>query len=153
MDNGVDRELSEQAAQLIAGLAESCWRNAWCSLQWMPELAAGQYVEGYAIMPTNHIVVEHGWVELNGRVIDPSYPNGHVAYFAGLRFDRAGAQQVVEDGLDLPVMWRCDERQYAACMRAHVRAWDYVIARWPERADETVIKHIDKMRAIYGGPR
>lgn len=145
----VNRDLSNEAAQLVEGLAQNSWRNAWCALEWMPDLAAGEYVEGYAIMSGSHVVFEHGWVELDGQVIDPSYPDGQVAYFPGLRFDRAAAQQAVIDDLDLPVLWRCDADQYVACMLAHVTAWDYVITRWPDRADQTVIDHINKMRAIY----
>lgn len=149
MTQRFDAELSQQVVQLIESLAQDRWRKAWCALQWMPELAAGEYVEGYVITADNHIVFEHGWVELDGRIIDPSFPAGHLAYFPGLRFDRAGAHQAVADDLDLPVMWRCDAGQYAACMLAHVGAWDYIIARWPERADQTLIEHINKMRAIY----
>lgn len=146
-----DHGLSQQAGQLVKDLAQGCWRNAWCALEWMPELAAGEYVEGYAIASDSHIVFEHAWVELDGRVIDPSCPAGHLAYFPGLHFDRAAAQHAVTDDLELPVMWRCESDQYAACMLAHVSAWDYIIAQWPERVNQALINHISKMRAIYGG--
>ena len=120
----VDRALSEQAARRIEAQVSECYSNAYRALLTLPELAGGQYVEGYAVC--DGLVLEHGWIELDGRIVDPTlHGRGDVAYFAGPRFTQRQAWKAIEDTGDLPIFYRfgwggCDSPEM---MRAGAAAY------------------------------
>lgn len=114
----IDRKLSQQVARKVKARASQCYHNAWLALQHLRELDGGEYVEGHAV--TDGRVIEHGWNELDGRVVDPTFPAGCVAYFAGLRFDRDAARANLNDSPELPIFFREDSPEFresyvAAC--------------------------------------
>jgi len=120
----VNRELSERVAERHGARPKGCWVNAWAALQCDTELHGGLYIEGWALTDGD-LVFEHGWLELDGEIIDPTLYDRDVAYFPALRFDRDAAKRelarrgkTMEPG-DLPIVWRfgwggCENSEYMA---------------------------------------
>ena len=61
-----------------------CWYNAFKTLFYCPEYEDATYVEGIAV---DGIAIEHGWLEVNGEIVDPTLPTDDLIYFPGLRFE------------------------------------------------------------------
>ena len=131
---GIDQALSDKARRHIGTRAKACYHNAYTALGEMPELAGGLYVEGCAICDGDN-VIEHGWIELDGRIVDPTlYDQGNVSYFAGLRFTQRQAWDAIRtipkppSTEDLPIFYRfgrggCDSPEM---MRAFAAAWESI---------------------------
>jgi hypothetical protein len=80
----VNRELSQELAQKIKAIPNSCWLNAVEALAYLPDQAA--YIEGWIVEGESYQVIEYGWLALNGEIIDPSLNTRNVwEYFPGLR--------------------------------------------------------------------
>ncbi len=84
------------------------------------------YVEGWVVTdPSDPFVIEHGWCEVDGRIVDPSYaprvnPYGPpVAYFAGLRFTAKQAAGALSRR-QLPLAWAYENAAYG---NAFAAAW------------------------------
>jgi hypothetical protein len=75
---------SKRVSKLIRAKEKHCYYNAFRVIQEVPEYAAADYVEGMAVFGGPPI--EHGWVEKDGVIVDPTLPLKEVAYFPGLRF-------------------------------------------------------------------
>ena len=104
----VNRELSARMAEKVGAEPKQCFLNAWQALQCEHELEGGLYVEGWAVTDDDALVIEHGWLELGGEIVDPTvYDPPARAYFPVLRFDRdqARAELAANDG-ELPIVWR-----------------------------------------------
>ena len=54
------------------------------------------------------LILEHGWVELDGEIIDPTLPEADMPYFPGLRFVGKAGLEEAENPWDVGV------RQFAA---------------------------------------
>lgn len=110
----INLELSREVAQRKGAnrKKQACWHNAARNLLEFDDLATGIYVEGFVVCPDGRIV-EHGWIELEGAIIDttPGYydkPGAEdLSYFPAKRFTRAEALRVV--GRTLPTMDIFDE--------------------------------------------
>lgn len=108
----VDYELSQQIAEAVKAELKACWRNAFMGLYELPDAT---YVEGWAVTLWGLLVIEHGWLEYQGKIVDPTAAlwdelRGMV-YFPGLRFDRDQAREGMEKSAtcepgDLPIAWR-----------------------------------------------
>ena len=103
-----DHATSKRLAKLIGAKPKQCWRNAVLALPGLP--AAARYVEGFITFGTaDHplrIAIEHGWVELEGRIIDPTLTEGDSEYFAGVRYPSSTILSAVRRRtLDLPIAW------------------------------------------------
>jgi hypothetical protein len=126
----VDRRISERLAETLDMDARDCWRCSWLCLRALP-LHGALYVEGWAV--ADGLLVEHAWIEVRDRIVDPTLHDRQVRYFPGLRFDRravrremARAAPSVKAGA-LPVAWRYGWRgtaspEYMAAYRAAL-AW------------------------------
>jgi hypothetical protein len=68
------------------------------------EFGDAAYVEGMAVI--GGLVFEHGWVERDGEIIDPTLPVGSLVYFPGLIFD---GQRGIAEALKLPCPEGCDD--------------------------------------------
>jgi hypothetical protein len=77
----VDRELSRRAAEALGDGQQSAWRTAWRVLRSVSELEDAFYVEGWAVILDNRLVIEHAWIEIDGKIIDPTRWRSHMAYF------------------------------------------------------------------------
>ena len=76
---------SKRVGKIIRAKGQQCYYNAFHVIQEVPEYADADYVEGLAV-PNGGLPIEHGWVEKDGVVIDPTLPEREAVYFAGLRF-------------------------------------------------------------------
>ena len=101
-------QLSQQAAKHVNAVPKACWQNAYRALLQVPALSSGCYVEGWIVDVNLPIPIEHGWVELDGQIIDPTpvmWRDTH-AYFPGLRFTKTEVLQTVSDATALPIVSR-----------------------------------------------
>jgi len=76
---------SERVRKLLRAMAHQCYWNAFQVIQRIPEYADAEYVEGMAVNDYR-MALEHGWVEKDGMIVDPTLPSDELAYFPGLRF-------------------------------------------------------------------
>lgn len=76
---------SAKAKRQVRSKPRQCYHNALRLVFDVPEYADADYVEGLAVMGKG-LVIEQGWVEKNGVIVDPTLPHGDLDYFPGLRF-------------------------------------------------------------------
>ncbi len=130
-----DIEASQEMARRIRARYRRCWLNASKAVHHLgPE---ARYVEGWAIVNRhNPYVIEHGWCEENGKIIDTSYTPfvtggihqlvPPIAYFSGLRFSRTQLAAMVNTRR-LPLVWTMQEEpDYEA---AFLAAWRFATSR------------------------
>lgn len=127
----IDTETATVVARRVRARARRCWRNAACAVHHLGPTA--RYVEGWIIVhPRDPYVIEHGWCEVDGRIVDPSYTpyvtrgvsplEPPVAYFPGIRYSpRAAASAVTQNRL--PIALNVADGPYEQAFR---RAWRYV---------------------------
>lgn len=125
-----DSETSATVARRVRAQFRRCWRNAALAVSHLG--ADARYVEGWIITSGSQgFVIEHGWCEVDGRIVDPSYTpyvSTHrppVAYFAGVRFPAYEASAAIERR-SLPMVWARDD---AAHNEAFAAAWCYLAQR------------------------
>ena len=82
MKKNVDR--STKLKRAVRAKPKQCFANAWDAIETQEEYKHATYVEGMAV--DGQLVFEHGWVEHEGEIIDPTLPGADMAYFPGLRF-------------------------------------------------------------------
>lgn len=70
----------------VAAQQQQCYANAFRTALFVPEYGDATYVEGIAVFRGGGCI-EHGWVEKDGQVVDPTLPEVDMLYFSGLRFD------------------------------------------------------------------
>ena len=75
---------SKRVKKVIRSKSKQCYLNAFRVVQNVPEYAKANYVEGMAVL--GGLPIEHGWVEKDGVIIDPTLPEDQGEYFPGLRF-------------------------------------------------------------------
>ena len=85
----LDWDRSRRISNAIGAGMRHCWWNARRALRTRPELEHGRYVEGYVVTLDHLLPVEHGWVEHDGVIIDPTLYHTPCVYFPGLRFTKA----------------------------------------------------------------
>jgi hypothetical protein len=119
-----DHEMSNDIARQIRAKFRRCWTNAACAVALLGD--RGRYVEGWIVVNRNQpVVIEHGWCELERRVIDPTYTpyvshlEPPLAYVAGMYFGAAEAAAALQRGT-LPIAWI---RSTGAYERAFESAW------------------------------
>lgn len=87
---------SKRVNRLIRARVGHCYSNAFRVVLIVPEYANAEYVEGMAVNTSTGLVVEHGWIEKDGQIVDPTLPDEPMAYFPGLRFKgREGLAQAM----------------------------------------------------------
>jgi|ERR1043165_5172557 hypothetical protein len=64
---------------------KQCFINAVRVVWNVREYHRATYVEGIAVV--DGMCIEHGWVEHDGEILDPTLPQEDMIYFAGLRFE------------------------------------------------------------------
>jgi hypothetical protein len=98
MNKNKDVAESKRTRKLVGAKAKQCYLNAFHVIQEVEGYANADYVEGIAVIE-GVIEIEHGWVEKDGVVVDPTLPLDDLVYFAGLRFR---GQQELAEGLQIP---------------------------------------------------
>lgn len=69
----LDEALSQEIAKRLKNKAQNSFENAY---QAALELKDVLYVQGFLVMPgTPYKPIEHGWLELESSLVDPSLPN------------------------------------------------------------------------------
>lgn len=89
---------SERVRKVIGSRVKQCYANAFRVVLAVPEYADAEYVEGM-VVNQGGMVLEHGWVEKNGVIVDPTSPDEPLVYFPGLRFR---GQQGLAEALAIP---------------------------------------------------
>jgi len=137
-----NKEESNRVRKLIRAKPQQCYLSAFRVIQAIPEYADADYVEGMAVVD-GVLPIEHGWVEKNGEIIDPTLPDDDLAYFAGLRFNGglglSKAIQIPKPDYceDLPIFYRfgwggIDSPEFrAACVDSYRHAGnDFMALRY-----------------------
>ncbi len=109
MNKNIER--SKKLKKAIRAKAKQCYANAWNAIETQEEYKDATYVEGMAVV--NGLAIEHGWIEHEGEVIDPTLLDENIVHFPGLRFKgREGLHSTwripgfMETGEKLPVFYR-----------------------------------------------
>ncbi len=125
-----DSETSAAVARRVRAQFRRCWRNAALAVSHLGPDA--RYVEGWIVTDgRSPFVIEHGWCEAAGRVIDPSYTpyvsryRPPVGYYAGMRFDAREIATAIERR-SLPLAWVRDQPDYRHAFEA---AWRHAAHR------------------------
>jgi hypothetical protein len=79
---------SQRAGKLIRAKRQCCYLNAFRVIQEVPGYQEATYAEGMVVQVVEGggFPFEHGWVERNCEIIDPTLPSHELVYFPGLRF-------------------------------------------------------------------
>ena len=85
MSSKKDENESIRVRTLIRAKPKQCYLNAFRVIQQVREYARADYVEGMAVV-SGGLAIEHGWVEKDGVIVDPTLPSAELIYFPGLRF-------------------------------------------------------------------
>ena len=86
---------SKRICKLVRAKPQQCYYNAFRVIMEIPEYAEADYVEG--IISSGGLLMEHGWIEKDGVVVDPTLPLGEQVYFSGLRFTgRTGLAKAIK---------------------------------------------------------
>jgi hypothetical protein len=112
MNSRKDMKESTRARRLVRAKGKQCYLNAFRLIQEDDEYGNADYIEGMAVF-AGALVIEHGWVEKDGVIVDPTLPTEELAYFPGLRFrGRRGLAEAVRIPKpertveDLPIFYR-----------------------------------------------
>jgi len=128
MRKNVELSLKLSNDKRIRVKPRQCYYNAFKTMNYCPEYQRATYVEGFA-----HIgfPIEHGWLEFNGEILDPTLPTDDLIYFPGLRFEGmfalSRAMQIPKDGSeDFPIFYRFgwgghDSPEFRAAREAGMR--------------------------------
>jgi len=91
-------------SRLSRGLNE-CDDSAFLVVTTLDEYHGADYVEGYAIVG-NGAPLEHGWIERDSEIIDPTFTTVDTIYFGGLRCH--GAEELIRKLKELPKQLKDD---------------------------------------------
>lgn len=90
----------------VAAQRQQCYANAYRTLLLVPEYGNATYVEGIATYRGGGCI-EHGWVEKDGQIVDPTLPEEDMLYFSGLRFE--GKYALTKAILEIPKKDWCED--------------------------------------------
>jgi hypothetical protein len=121
----------------IRAKPRQCYYNAFSTLFYCPEYQKANYVEGFVCFG---FLIEHGWIEFNGEIIDPTLPKDDPVYFPGLRFDGMAelskAMKIPKDkGTDdFPIFYRFgwggnDSPEFRSAREAGMRYCDLLVGQ------------------------
>lgn len=126
-----DSERSAAVARRVRAQFRRCWRNAALAVSHLG--ANARYVEGWVVTDGSQpFVIEHGWCEADGRIVDPSYTpyvSSHrppAAYFAGMRFSAKEVATALERRY-LPIVWSRTDTEHRLAFEA---AWRHIAHRY-----------------------
>ena len=105
MKYNLDLETSRQIADKINAQPKACWYNASLAMKLLPWWA--YYVEGFV---GGNFFMEHGWCEVDGKVIDPTFWNSElqpVQYFPAYRYTKGQFyRNLKKTRRELPFVWK-----------------------------------------------
>ena len=100
MSKLLDVEMSNEVAKSIASKANSPFANAYKAVL---ATAGATYVQGFLVfIGQPYKPIEHGWIELGDRIIDPSLPHLHknpqgMSYFPAQILTRKKLQAIITE--------------------------------------------------------
>jgi hypothetical protein len=100
-----DTTESTRIRRLVRSKPKQCYANAARGVLYIPDYANADYVEGLAVIG-GAMVIEHGWIERDGMIIDPTLPHDDLDYFPGLRFK---GQRGLAEAMKIPKTERTRE--------------------------------------------
>jgi Domain of unknown function (DUF4326) len=125
MTANVDKEWSIRIAQRVRARFRRCWDNAARAVHHLGDGA--RYVEGWIVVHRGDpLVVEHGWCEVDGRIVDPTYTTyvstlePPLAYFPGQRFSPAETYRAQRQAA-FPIALHDDPPEYHRAFEAALR--------------------------------
>jgi len=154
--NKKSKRESNRVRRNMRAKAKRCYLNAFRLIQCVPEYAGAYYVEGMAVIG-GILPIEHGWVEHQHEIVDPTLPNDDLEYVPGLRFksslELSKAFQMAKPDYceDLPIFYRfgwggIESLEFrAACAAAYRHAGNESLALQYESwsAKDVVVEHAD----------
>lgn len=153
MKHEIDYQRSQQAAELIQAKPKECWRNSVLAQQNYPSAA---YVEGYIVW--DGLVIEHGWLELENRIVEPTLVNrintdtAPPIYFAGVRYTVDEALDALgESEGELPLICRDGHwgRETPPYMLAYCDAWEHFLSQSGSQESTSILQDIHRLREQY----
>ncbi len=105
MNKNKNTEESKRVGNLVGAKHKQCYINAMRVIWYVPEYDKADYIEGYAVIGSS-FCIEHGWVEHDDVVIDPTLPHDDIVYFPGLRFTGGLG---ISEALRIPKEGWCEE--------------------------------------------
>ena len=93
-----DKIESARVRRLIRARRQQCYYNAFRVIFEVPEYDEADYVEGLAVID-GQMVIEHGWIEKNGVIVDPTLAKDGLIYFPGLCFK---GQRGLSEAMQIP---------------------------------------------------
>lgn len=86
-----DHELSKRTGDRVRAENKECFLNAFRGMTECGQDA--HYVEGFAVPGEFPIIAAHAWLEVDGKIIDPTpaYQSGNHEYFVAARYSQAHA--------------------------------------------------------------
>ena len=99
MDPALDQPLSLETAQHIQSKAKKPFDNAYRAAL---TIEGATYVQGFAVLGGSSQPIEHAWIELEGRIVDPSLPHLQkqstaIYYFPAQRLTVATLKAAIEE--------------------------------------------------------
>lgn len=153
MKSEIDYHLSQQATELVKAKPKECWRNSILAQQHYPTAV---YVEGWIVL--GGLVIEHGWLELEDKIIDPTLVSRldtnlePPRYFSGVRYTLEEALDVLSEREgELPLICRDGHwgRETPPYMLAYCDAWELAFTQSGVEITEGVLHHINQLRDLY----
>jgi hypothetical protein len=102
---------SKRLKRAMRAKSKRCYANAWDAVETQAEYQNATYVEGLVVCQS--MVIEHGWIETEEEIVDPTLPTEDMVYFSGLRFKGKDGLDCswkipgfLESGMKLPIFYR-----------------------------------------------
>ena len=128
-----DKVESARVRRLVRAKPKQCFINAMRVVWDIPEYEDADYVEG-VIVAVGDLVTEHGWVEKDGVIVDPTLLDDDVVYFPGIRFTGGlGISKALEipkpsyvEGWPILNRFGCGGHKSLDFLAAWIAAYDYL---------------------------
>lgn len=146
----VDLDLSMRVRRALRAGMRRSYTEAWRAVTEpvLPELAGALYVEGHAITRDSWpMMMERGWVELNGRIVETmdieSERPVFGLYFPGLRYDAEEAGRLGRELGEVPIGWQLygwGGYEHPAMLGSALAAWQAIDRMTPGRVDSDLVE-------------
>lgn len=138
----VDESIRIAQDKRVEVTAKQCFCNSANVLFHHPEYSEATYVEGVVIVKKK-LLIEHGWIEKDGELIDPTLPDHGIIYFPGLRFEGTlGLSKALripkgEATEDFPIFyrfgWGGDSLEFSAARETAQKCYSVMLERLSQR--------------------
>lgn len=108
----INIRLSQEAAAKVNAKTKECFLNSFRALAYYPDVT---YIEGW-IIAFRGLVTEHGWLEINDEIVDPTLILNHdihreTLYFPGVRYNHQDALNAADKSAGImPLVYQDGKR-------------------------------------------